>query len=102
MIIYNEIQFFIEQKKKRFIIPLERAIVRASKAVDKSERVMKNIRRNFANVVTSKEENLHSQKNSTWKQNHWIISKSLWAVDNYLEYCELKKKSQNSTDFSSS
>jgi ribosomal protein L29 len=55
----------MKKRKTGFIIPLERAIVRASKAVGKSERMMKSIRRDFANIRTSKGKSLHAQKNST-------------------------------------
>jgi hypothetical protein len=53
----------MKKRKKGFIIPLERAIVWASKAAGKNERNMKNIRRDFANIGTSEEESFHVQKN---------------------------------------
>jgi hypothetical protein len=52
-----------KSKKKRFIIPLERAIVWASKAAGKNERNVKNISRDFANIGTSREESFHTQNN---------------------------------------
>jgi hypothetical protein len=68
MIIYNVLQFCNGGKNKGFIIPLERAIVRASKAVGKSERMVKNIRRDFENAGKSEEESFQAQKDSAWEE----------------------------------
>jgi hypothetical protein len=62
--------FTSEMKKRkvrgwgRVIVPLERAILRATKAVGKSERAVKNILRDFENVGRSEEASLHAQKYS--------------------------------------
>jgi hypothetical protein len=63
------------------IVPLERAIVRATKAVGKSERTVKNTLRDFANVGRREEASFHAQgKQSLGNFDKYVANRKLYRT----------------------